>query len=239
MEKSTIQQIEARFDKDVERFSKLETGQQTTLDASLNLELITEGIVRCYPKLGRVLDIGCGAGNFAVKLAQKRPDIQVTLSDLSLPMLNRAKERVSPLTSGAVQTIKGDFRTADFGQQKYDVIIATAVLHHLRDDKDWEAAFSKLYNLLSDQGSIWIFDLVHQADQGLQAYFYEDLYGSYLTSLKDADYRDHVFAYIEKEDTPRSLIYQLNLLEKTGFKRVDVLHKNLCFASFVGFKSAK
>jgi len=237
MAKSTIQQIEARFDKDVERFSKLETGQQTTLDARFNLELITESIVRCHPNVGKVLDIGCGAGNFSVKLAQKVPQLNITLCDLSLPMLNRAKERVTAVTSGQVQTVKGDFRTADFGPEKYDVIIATAVLHHLRDDKDWETAFSKLYHLLNDQGSIWIFDLVHQTDQGLQRYIYEDLYGQYLTSLKDADYRDQVFAYIEQEDSPRSLMYQLNLMEKTGFKRVDILHKNLCFASFVGFSS--
>ncbi|WP_240904898.1 hypothetical protein [Sphingobacterium sp. SGR-19] len=47
--KSRIKEIEERFDNDVDRFSKLETGQQKTLDASFNMELITEGIVRHYP----------------------------------------------------------------------------------------------------------------------------------------------------------------------------------------------
>lgn len=234
--KSTIQEIEARFDKDVERFSKLETGQQTTLDATLNMELITEAIARRYPQLHHVLDIGCGAGNYPVKLSQKVPDMNVTLVDLSQPMLDKASERVGELVQGKVITHKGDFRTVDFGTEKFDVIIATAVLHHLRDDQDWEAAFSKLYGLLNEGGSFWIFDLVHQADTALQAYIYQELYGQYLTGLKDEEYRDHVFAYIDKEDTPRSLIYQLNLLEKVGFRQVDVLHKHLCFASFVGFK---
>ena len=54
--------------------------------------------------------------------------------------------------------------------------------------------------------------------------------------MKDDQYRDHVFEYIEHEDTPRSLIYQLNLLTQVGFKNVDVLHKNHCFASYMGFK---
>ncbi|MCY1522989.1 hypothetical protein D9M68_578700 [compost metagenome] len=71
----------------------------------------------------------------------------------------------------------------------------------------------------------------------VQASIYQDLYGAYLTGLRDEDYKDHVFAYIDKEDTPRGLMYQLNLLEKVGFKKVDVLHKNLCFASFVAFKT--
>lgn len=237
--KSTLKEIEERFDKDVERFSELETGQQTTIDAPFNMELITEAIARCYPAHISILDIGCGAGNYSVKLSQKKPDIDVTLIDLSQPMLAKANIRVGAATSGKVVARKGDFRSVDMGEQTFDVIIATAVLHHLRDDQDWEHSFNKLFGLLNEGGSIWIFDLVEQSDRSLHKYIYNDLYGTYLSSLKDDTYRDHVFAYIDKEDTPRSLIYQLNLLEKVGFTKTDVLHKNLCFASFVGFKSIK
>lgn len=234
--KSTIQEIEERFDHDVERFSTLEVGQQTTLDAPFNLELLTESIVRCYPQLHSVLDIGCGAGNYAVKLAQKNPNVNITLVDLSQNMLDRALERVGAKSQGKVETRKGDFRALDFGNQKFDVIIATAVLHHLRDDEDWETTFHKLFKLLNDGGSVWIFDLVQQSESHLQQYIYDELYGQYLVDLKDEAYRDQVFAYIEKEDSPRSLTYQLNLLQKVGFTLVDVLHKNRCFASFVAFK---
>lgn len=235
--KSTIKEIEERFDNDVERFAALETGQQTTLDAAFNMELITEAIARCYPELKSVVDIGCGAGNYSVKLSQKNPNINVTLVDLSQPMLDKASERVGNVTRGKVEVFKGDFRSIDFGAEKFDVIIATAVLHHLRDNNDWETAFRKLFSLLNVGGSIWIFDLVLQSDAALRQYVYQDLYGNYLTGLKDEVYRDYVFAYIEKEDSPRSLVYQLNLLEKVGFKKVDILHKHLCFASFVAFKT--
>ncbi|WP_343566057.1 methyltransferase domain-containing protein [Sphingobacterium sp.] len=237
MNKATLQEIETRFDQDVERFSNLETGQATTLDAVWNMELITDAISSLYPNLENVLDIGCGAGNYDVKLLQKvstNPD--VTLVDLSLPMLERAKERVGVLTNGAINLIKGDFREVDLPEEKFDVIIATAVLHHLRDDQDWESAFRKLFKLLKKGGSVWIFDLIEQNSTALQHLIYREKYGAYLISLKDQAYRDHVFAYIEHEDTPRPLIYQLELLAKVGFKDIDVLHKNLCFASFVAFK---
>ena len=49
-------------------------------------------------------------------------------------------------------------------------------------------------------------------------------------------YRDHVFSTVEQEDTPRSLTYQIELLERVGFTQVDVLHKNACFAAFGGVK---
>ena len=61
-------------------------------------------------------------------------------------------------------------------------------------------------------------------------------YGEYLSGLKGPDYRDRVFGYIEAEDTPRSLYWQLDLLVRTGFREVDVLHKNTCFAAFGGVK---
>ncbi len=59
--KSTIADIETRFDADVERFSNLQTGQSATIDAPLAMQLITEAAVRLTPQIDRVLDIGCGA----------------------------------------------------------------------------------------------------------------------------------------------------------------------------------
>jgi len=45
-----------------------------------------------------------------------------------------------------------------------------------------------------------------------------------------------VFAYVEQEDTPRPLLFQLDLLRAVGIAQVDVLHKNVCFAAFGGVK---
>jgi tRNA (cmo5U34)-methyltransferase len=61
-------------------------------------------------------------------------------------------------------------------------------------------------------------------------------YGDYLTGLKDETYRDHVLAYVEKEDTPRPLLFQLDLPRQVGFSQVEVLHKNVCFAAFDAMK---
>ena len=49
MNKSTIFEIQQRFDNDVERFSNLDTGQLSTIDATISLELITEAAKRINP----------------------------------------------------------------------------------------------------------------------------------------------------------------------------------------------
>jgi tRNA (cmo5U34)-methyltransferase len=78
---------------------------------------------------------------------------------------------------------------------------------------------------------LWIFDLIESSRPAVQRLMWRR-YGEYLAGFKDEAYRDHVFAYVEKEDTPRPLMFQLDLLRDVGFTDVDVLHKNVCFAAF-------
>ncbi len=156
--------------------------------------------------------------------------------DLSRPMLDRAMDRVRPATTGSVEAIQGDIREIDIGVERHDIILAASVLHHLRSDAQWRAVFEKFYRALRPGGAIWLFDLIESSIPEAQAIMWRR-YGEYLTQVKDEAYRDQVFAYIEEEDTPRSLSFQLDLLREVGFSQVDVLHKNSCFAAFGAVKN--
>lgn len=233
--KATNQEIESRFDQDVERFSNLDTGQLTTLDAPLTMELCTEAAKYVVPDAKELLDIGCGAGNYTLKMLSKIPGLNCTLNDLSMPMLEKAKERVTAETTGKVSLIQLDMRELELEDEKYDIILAAATLHHLRGDEEWKQLFHKLYKSLKPGGCFWISDLITHDSPSLNDLFQQQ-YGAYLEGLGGPEYRQKVFDYIEYEDTPRSINYQLDLLKEVGFKQVEVLHKNLCFAAFGGVK---
>lgn len=233
--KSTVEEIRQRFDADVERFSNLETGQSATVDAPLALALVTAAASATTPQAVELLDIGCGAGNYTLKLLELLPHRNVTLMDLSRPMLDRATQRIREVSTGQITTLQVDIREAKLPEQSFDIVLAAAVLHHLRTDAEWEAVFTKLYRGLRPGGSFWIFDLVESSHPAVQEMMWHR-YGEYLAAFKDEAYRDHVFAYIAKEDTPRSLWSQLSLLQKVGFTQIEVLHKNSCFAAFGGVK---
>ncbi|TWT82564.1 Demethylrebeccamycin-D-glucose O-methyltransferase [Planctomycetes bacterium CA13] len=238
-EKSSTQEIRERFDVDVDRFSHLETGQSATIDAPLAMELITEAAVASTKPIRRVLDIGCGAGNNTLRLRKAlSEDFEADLLDLSEPMLDRAELRVSSEGATEVRLWHGDFRDAELPEESYDVILAAAVLHHLRDDTDWLNAFEKLYRLLTPGGSLWITDLVWHETESVQATMWQR-YADYLTQLGGQTYCDKVFAYIDKEDSPRPVTYQLDLLRRVGFSDVELLHKNCCFAAFGAIKTDK
>jgi tRNA (cmo5U34)-methyltransferase len=233
--KSTVQQIRERFDRDVERFSQLEIGNTAQVDSVLSLELIAEASAACNPAATALLDVGCGAGNYSLKILERLPALNVTLLDLSQPMLARAQQRVSDATRGSVRAVQADIRDAVLGEMAFDLVVASAVLHHLRSDGEWTGVFEKLYGALKPGGTLWIYDLIAHVLPPIQHAMWER-YGRYLTGVKDEQYRDHVFAYIEQEDTPRSLTFQLDLLRAVGFRDVEVLHKNNCFAAFGGRK---
>jgi tRNA (cmo5U34)-methyltransferase len=80
-------------------------------------------------------------------------------------------------------------------------------------------------------GSLWVYDMVDAEIPAVRAQ-QKRRYGEYLAGLRDEAYRDHVFAYIEKEDTPSSLAFQLDLLRSVGFERVDVVHASTGFAAY-------
>jgi tRNA (cmo5U34)-methyltransferase len=237
MQKSTVDEIRERFDHDVERFSNLEVGQTTTIDSPLMLELVTQAAATTNPGATHILDVGCGAGNYTLKLLGELPDVDITLIDLSNPMLTRATERISAFSDGSIQALQGDIRDLELPPAQFDIILAAAVLHHLRGDTDWQQVFSKFHRILKPGGSLWIVDLVEQSTEAIQAFMWAR-YGMYLTNLKDEAFRELVFSYIEKEDTPRPLIYQLDLLRAMGFENIEILHKNNLFAAFGGIKDS-
>jgi tRNA (cmo5U34)-methyltransferase len=235
MQKSTVNQIKQRFDNDVERFANLETGQAATMDAQISLELLTASAKAIKPNATTVLDLGCGAGNYTLKMLSKISNLNCTLIDLSQPMLDKAKERVSEATTGIVETIQGDIREIELPKNHFDIILAGAVLHHLREDSDWEFVFKKLYNSLTSGGCLMISDLLIQDHEGVNQMIWER-YGDYLKQHGGEEYQQKVFDYIEIEDSPRSMVYQLDLMKKVGFSSVEILHKNACFGAFGGIK---
>lgn len=254
---STVQEIRDRFDVDVERFSNLETGQTASIDSPVHLDLLTEAAARTTPEAKSVLDIGCGAGNYTLKLLQHLPDLNVTLLDLCQPMLDAAARRTGAVTSGTVTTLQSDIRKANLGHEQFDIVLAAQCLHHLRGQEEWRTVFEKIYSAIRPGGSLWISDSLTCESQEITDMMWQR-HGEYLVEFAKSKaakdkidwqqhddelavaegeaYRDKVFAYIEKEDTPQTLVFQLNLLGQVGFQQVDVLHMHNRFASFGGRK---
>lgn len=233
--KSSPEAIRRNFDQQVERFSNIETGQTTAIDSPLCMELVARSAALLNPDASRIMDLGCGGGNYAVKVSSFLPDVDCTLIDLSDNMLEKAEERVRQNISGTVTTIQGDYRDIDFGENLYDVITAGTTLHHLREDQEWESVFRKVYRSLKPGGTFWINDIVISETDEIN----QMMLDGWLSILRKQVSPEEVDLYMERyesEDTPRSLSYQLGLMKQVGFRETIVLHKHFNFAAFGAIK---
>ena len=103
------------------------------------------------------------------------------------------------------------------------------------DDEDWKFAFKLFHTWLKPGGRIYVSDLAYFEVPEAQQIMWKR-YGEYLESLGGKEYRSKVFDYIDKEDSPRSLPFQLDLLKSAGFSNYDILHRNSVFACYFGVK---
>ncbi|GIW04607.1 MAG: hypothetical protein KatS3mg059_1227 [Thermomicrobiales bacterium] len=88
---------------------------------------VFEALESSLAHAARVLDVGCGTGNYAIAL-RHRCDISVVGIDPSKSMLEQAAER-----SRDVHWICGRAEVLPFAAQSFDLIFSVDVVHHIRD----------------------------------------------------------------------------------------------------------
>lgn len=233
--KSTVEDIKTKFDQLANDYTNLETGQTTALDSPLCMEVISKAASSYNPNAKSIMDIGCGGGNYIVKLTNILSNVDVTLVDLSENMLKTAAARVKEIISGQVSTLQGDFREVDFGIDKFDIVTAATTLHHLRTDEEWELVFSKIYKALKPGGSFWITDVILHENYEIDTFMHQGWYDS-IETLHGIEKLNWTKEQYRIEDTPQTLNFQLEMMKKVGFKETHILHKHFCFATFGAIK---
>jgi ubiquinone/menaquinone biosynthesis C-methylase UbiE len=99
------------------------------------------------------LDVGCGLGLFAWKLAERSEVVDAL--DVDSAILAEASI-LNPAPN--ISYLKADFLVADLPEADYDVIVSIATLHHM----DLEAALEKMKLLLRPSGKLLILGLYQE-----------------------------------------------------------------------------
>ena len=96
----------------------------------------------------RVLDIGCGTGRLAHRIAESFPRARVVGCDFSTGMLRRAAAR-----SQAVRWVRGDAGRLPFGECSFDTVVSTEAFHWFPDQR---ATLAELFRVLAPGGRLLI-----------------------------------------------------------------------------------
>jgi 2-polyprenyl-3-methyl-5-hydroxy-6-metoxy-1,4-benzoquinol methylase len=104
------------------------------------------------PRARRVLDVGCGDGFLATRLAERIPD--VTAVDLDAPVLQRARARFA---DAPIRWVHDDIMTAELPSAAFDAVVSNAALHHVEDTR---AALRRFAGLVTPGGTLAVVTFV-------------------------------------------------------------------------------
>jgi ubiquinone/menaquinone biosynthesis C-methylase UbiE len=102
----------------------------------------------------RVLDIGCGTGQFAARVLGQFPHAHVWGLDLSDGMLHQGQDR-SRLAGGRLHLVQGDSERLPFGDDSFDAVTCTHSFHHYPHQ---ERVLAEMHRVLRPGGRLLIID---------------------------------------------------------------------------------
>lgn len=114
------------------------------------------------PKPGmKVLDVGCGTGNFSLKLA--RQGVLVTGIDISEEMLAIARSKAAQNPELKMEFKWMDFNQLDFEDECFDGVISMTALEFAQD---LDHVYAEMYRVLKPGGQLLIGVITSEGDWG-------------------------------------------------------------------------
>jgi ubiquinone/menaquinone biosynthesis C-methylase UbiE len=106
------------------------------------------------PAEERILDIGCGTGQFAYTLLERFPRARVWGLDLSSCMLRRATARC-PASGGRFHAVQGDSERLPFADNTFDAVTCSHSFHHYPRQ---QCVVAEMHRVLRPDGRLLIID---------------------------------------------------------------------------------
>jgi tRNA (cmo5U34)-methyltransferase len=150
----------------------------------------------------KLLDLGSGTGNITKAVKERYPHSKISCIDIAENMIQMAKIKLQDYTD--IEYYTGDFSEFDF-KEKYDVIVSSLALHHIKTNEDKKKFYSKIYSALKEGGVFLNSDVVLGSNE-------EEVREKWLPKQKE-------------EDFPAPLNKHLKWLDEKGFKSIDVVWK--------------
>lgn len=175
-----------------------------------------------------VAEFGTGTGEFASAVAQRCK--KVIAIDVSANMLEYAKQKSNKKGIHNIDFNQGGFLTYQHSGELVDVVITQLALHHLPDF--WKMiALKRIFNMLKEDGTLYIRDTVYSFDMNNYQHFFNRWISETLISAGKELARD-VETAVREEFSTCDWIME-GLLKHAGFKIHKVEYDQGFLAQYV------
>jgi SAM-dependent methyltransferase len=201
----------------------------------------------------RVMDLGCGDAWLPVRLlsgaaasASLAPVGRFVGVDLSAPALKLAQHNAEAAGWGTSRCdwVLGDISevasAAPPDSEKFDIIMSSFAIHHLKTKQAKAKILSGIYDCLAPGGLfLWadVYDRVGNGDRAeLMALWKEKIVDGYHGIPQDG--RDRIWDHASNHDWPETMPDVLRLLTGAGFQAKCIYHDDFYVAVWSGIKEA-
>lgn len=191
-------------------------------------EEMTRELVACLPAAAnRVLELGCGTGNFSLALAARYPSAAITMVDAAQEMIDVTRDRIAathPAVASLARFITAKFEELTPSDERYDLITSCISLHHVRDK---ETLFRVLHRTLAPNGRLSFADQMRADPEEMNQRNWDAwlafcrLPGN-CTEAEIEQLVEHAAAH----DHYETVAQHLSMLERTGFSELDCLWRS-------------
>jgi tRNA (cmo5U34)-methyltransferase len=181
----------------------------------------------------KLLDLGSGTGNITKAVKEKYPHSKISCIDIAENMIQMAQIKLEDYTD--IEYYTGDFSEFNF-EEKYDVIVSSLALHHIKTDEDKKSFYSKIYSALKEGGVFLNSDVVLGSNEKLNQIYRKKWIDFMLLNLPEEEVREKWLPKQIEEDFPAPLNKHLEWLKEMGFRSIDVIWKYYGLVVYCGTK---
>jgi tRNA (cmo5U34)-methyltransferase len=175
-----------------------------------------------------VVDIGVGTGETANRILSLYPKAKVIGMDFNADMVSAATQRLAKFGERA-KFITDDMRKAPL-PQGVDAVVSTLAIHHL-EHEDKRDLFGRIFESLKPGGMVSVGEIVTFRDPE-KAKRTEAEWKKFIIGNLGEEQGQYRFDEYKKGDIPAPLEDQLQWLEDTGFKNIEVSWDKMNYAVF-------
>lgn len=222
-------EIKERYAKEAETYRK--DAWLINFDAEELFNEYKQIVRRLFPnnleKL-KILDVGAGNGMLTELILSEFPNAIVTMLDFSVEMLESAKAifETKQIPLDNINFVVNNFIKDDFPNEKYDLIISSYALHHIREIDDLKYVYLKIAKALKKDGTFLCLDYYLETDEDSRKKQVKVAFDKWTQNYNSEKMAQEWANIIKGEDSPATIpliITSLNECNKNGVNIIPFL----------------
>jgi tRNA (cmo5U34)-methyltransferase len=194
----------------------------------------------------KILDLGCGDGALTMELLKEDNQINATLVDGSLKMLENARQNLKShegmdfVHKTFQNLLEEQFNGKGRTLGSFNLVVSSLAIHHIHFEQK-KSLFQYIYNHLKSGGFFLNIETIKAPTDELESW-YRVLWSEWISENQEMMNTNKSFQYLPEQyknnpdNNPDQLEDQLDALKSAGFSQVDCYYKYGIFSIYGGMK---